>query len=155
MDPVIADEPPTIIVAGFEHRILRPRTVQILEKAARRLGDGTRSWILARAAAFLEVDGRRRPAYTYPRIAKNVSKALGVKVNGRQAREVVRRGDPALYALRREANRPLIRNHPLTRERVESHWILEAFDLVRGGMPEVTALAKFGFAPIKAGRRRR
>ena len=51
--------------------------------------------------------------------------------------------------------KPRERRHRLTGERVESNWLLEAFDLGRGGMPEVTALARVGFTPIRAGRRSR
>lgn len=106
-------------------------------------------FILGRAAAFVELNGVRRPAWNYAQIARNLRRARKVKIDPRTLRRLVQRADPELFRLRLEANRTKKRRHPRTGAEVPADargaWLLEAYDRIRRGGHEPTVLAKFGY----------
>ena len=138
MDPVL--------ISGFEYEPRRKRARIALERAALAPSPETIDFVLGRASQFIESGARGRvPAWTYPRIARNLRKSRRVKLTGKQVLRLVRKLDPELYRRRAEANKPKQRTDPRTGAKVSPHWIFDAYDLIVRGATDAQALARFGY----------
>jgi hypothetical protein len=94
------------VIAGFEfRRPTKPPRPPIPQGKVRadRLDADSVKWILGRAAAFVQNGGLRRPAWTWPAIARNLKRARGPDLGWRAVRSLVKRADPGLFAARKAA----------------------------------------------------